>query len=144
MGQTLSAVIGGDPWPTTPRSKADQDALAKTLKSADYLASRGADGLAALKQLTQQDSVLEGKTRAALPRGWQKQVPLHGARSASARARGDARSESSRPAGACMNAHVVSQPLETAKISITTSGKASESTSGLAPPPAAATLVRHR
>ena len=87
MGQTLSAVIGGDPWPTTPRSKADQDALAKTLKSADYLASRGADGLAALKQLTQQDSVLEGKTRAALPRGWQKQVPLHGARSASACAR---------------------------------------------------------
>ena len=60
-------------------AKPNQEALEKTYKTADYLGSRGADGLAALKKLAAQTSVDEGGRKAALPRGWNKAIPLHGA-----------------------------------------------------------------
>ena len=58
------------------KSGKDQEAaLDKALKSADYLASRGADGIAALKDLCKQKKV--GGT--TLPKGWQQKIPLQGA-----------------------------------------------------------------
>ena len=60
-------------------AKPNQEALEKTYKTADYLGSRGADGLTALKKLATQTSVDEGGRKAALPRGWNKAIPLHGA-----------------------------------------------------------------
>lgn len=56
-------------------SKAQAAALDKALKSADYLASRGADGIPALKDLCKQKKV----GGAALPAGWQTKIPLQGA-----------------------------------------------------------------
>ena len=56
-------------------SKAQAAALDKALKSADYLASRGADGIVALKDLCKQKKV----GGAALPAGWQTKIPLQGA-----------------------------------------------------------------
>ena len=77
MGQQLSylqdqanAAMG------SKKSNKDLEAaLDKALKSADYLASRGADGIAALKDLCKQKKV--GGT--TLPKGWQQKIPLQGA-----------------------------------------------------------------
>jgi len=80
LRRSLSSAFGyGD------TSDAGREALKKTLKHANYLGSRGAEGLPELKKLVAKTSVVEGKETFKLPDGWYRKIPLH---------------------GACMNAHV--------------------------------------
>ena len=69
MGQYMSGLAG---MQTTEDQVA---ALKKTLKSADYLASRGLDGLDALQKLAETNTVKgDDGTEVTLPEGWQKQM----------------------------------------------------------------------
>jgi len=67
-----------------PQAQALSDvarALRRQLSTADYLASRGADGLAALRRLASETEAREGDGAplVALPDGWQRAIPLKGA-----------------------------------------------------------------
>ena len=58
-----------------------QRVLRRQLSAADYLGSRGADGIDALRRLVSETEASDGDGTAlvALPRGWPRAIPLKGA-----------------------------------------------------------------
>ena len=58
-----------------------QRVLRRQLSAADYLGSRGADGIDALRRLVAETEASDGDGQAlvALPRGWARAIPLKGA-----------------------------------------------------------------
>ena len=58
-----------------------QRVLRRQLSAADYLGSRGADGIDALRRLVAETEASDGDGQAlvALPRGWPRAIPLKGA-----------------------------------------------------------------
>ena len=58
-----------------------QRVLRRQLSAADYLGSRGADGIDALRRLVAETEASDGDGEAlvALPRGWPRAIPLKGA-----------------------------------------------------------------
>ena len=71
-------------WPVKVVSMANsyqQRVLRRQLSAADYLGSRGADGIDALRRLVAETEASDGDGQAlvALPRGWPRAIPLKGA-----------------------------------------------------------------
>ena len=62
-------------------SSYEQKVLRRQLSAADYLGSRGADGIDALRRLVNETEASDGDGEAlvALPRNWQCAIPLKGA-----------------------------------------------------------------
>ena len=62
-------------------SSYQQKVLRRQLSAADYLGSRGADGIDALRRLVAETEASDGDGQAlvALPRGWPRAIPLKGA-----------------------------------------------------------------
>ena len=62
-------------------SSYEQRVLRRQLSAADYLGSRGADGIDALRRLVAETEASDGDGEAlvALPRGWPRAIPLKGA-----------------------------------------------------------------
>ena len=60
-------------------SSYQQKVLRRQLSAADYLGSRGADGIDALRRLVAETEASDGEGVVALPCGWARAIPLKGA-----------------------------------------------------------------